>query len=511
MALLFSKRKNQTVPLLDINSTPSDTADIADTPFSTTDTKQNSTADSRDDKQQQPSWLHTLSLEFTKRQSEISSAEFQHRINTMVKSSNLAEATGWLEKFIFLAKQSTIRDANNRANTNDVPSLIAQLVPLYIDQKNWDKAKQYSTELIHSGYQPAFSHFQAATVAEALGNSKKALYHYQMVLARDVMFPKAFQRAQKLQAQHGVPPYYQAPVLSIPQKAVGTRHDNQYDLQDNTRYEIQQELGRGAHGIVYRGKDNHVKRNVAIKILYPQSVQALQKNNPGSLATSLLFQEAQLAASLNHPNILAIFDADKDTRQVVMEFAKHGTLADHLQTEPFSLTLALRYHYQLVAALQTAHAAAIVHRDIKPGNILFRHPPEDILGQIAVTDFGISHMSNLSSSSSVKSNGNDQKAGSWNYMAPEQKLGAKSDPAMDVFASGIVLQECLLGAIPTSKQQRESGIHQLFNQLTQEIPTAWKNEFLHYIHRLVSTEPTSRPSSTQAHTQAEQLLLTLPQ
>jgi len=205
------------------------------------------------------------------------------------------------------------------------------------------------------------------------------------------------------------------------------------------RYELQSILASGGMGRVWRAHDSLLNRSVAVKILRSEFT-----GNPAFLAR--FRAEAQHAAALHHPNIAAVFDygeiVDDDGEHLaylVMELVEGDSLAALLARErqldvPRTLTVVR----STAAALAAAHAAGVVHRDVKPGNVLVGRD-----GVVKITDFGIAW-----SASSVPLTQTGQVIGTAHYLSPEQAQGGKAGPASDVYALGAVAYECLAGRRP---------------------------------------------------------------
>jgi len=201
------------------------------------------------------------------------------------------------------------------------------------------------------------------------------------------------------------------------------------------RYELLVPLASGGMGRVWRARDTLLERPVAVKVL---------RNEFTADATfrARFRAEAQHTAVLHHPHIASVFDYgevrvdDEDLAYLVMELVEGETLADLLEREgrldPARTLDLLR---QTSSALAAAHAAGLVHRDIKPGNVLVRDD-----GVVKITDFGIAW-----SASSVPLTGTGQVMGTANYLSPEQAAGLPASPASDVYALGAVAYECLAG------------------------------------------------------------------
>ena len=193
------------------------------------------------------------------------------------------------------------------------------------------------------------------------------------------------------------------------------------------RYHIIEELGRGGMGVVYHGHDPLLNRPVAIKILSQQLVQ-----NPE--AKERFIREAQAAARLNHPNITAIFDINEHEGiyYLVFEFITGSSLDKILKAQngkPMPVVDALNIFVPMAQALNYAHEHGIVHRDVKPGNVMVTDQKE-----IKVADFGIAF---VEMSQTLTQPG--QIVGSVFYFSPEQARGEKVDRRADIYSLGVVL------------------------------------------------------------------------
>ncbi|MDD5303811.1 MAG: serine/threonine-protein kinase [Elusimicrobia bacterium] len=203
------------------------------------------------------------------------------------------------------------------------------------------------------------------------------------------------------------------------------------------RYEIEKELGRGAMGVVYLGRDPKINRMVAIKTMM------LEEGSDGESTKSVkerFFREAESAGTLNHPNIVRIFDAgdENDVAYIAMELLDGHDLVKYGQKDgllPFEK--ALDYVAIVADALDYAHAQGIVHRDIKPANIMLLKD-----GSIRVADFGIARIT----SSSKTATGTVM--GTPSYMSPEQVAGKKVDGRSDLFSLAVALYELTTGEKP---------------------------------------------------------------
>ncbi|HEY3701282.1 MAG TPA: serine/threonine-protein kinase, partial [Acidimicrobiales bacterium] len=201
------------------------------------------------------------------------------------------------------------------------------------------------------------------------------------------------------------------------------------------RYLVGPCIGRGGVAEVYEGLDTRLSRPVAVKILRPRYAG-------DDVRRRGLSAEARAAARLSHPNVATVYDVGEDERRpcIVMELVNGGTLARRLQDPPMGQEEAVRLIVQVLGALDAAHRAGIVHRDIKPGNILLT---ED--GTAKVTDFGIAK---ALEPADIDLTLTDEVMGTPRYLAPERAAGAQATVASDVWAVGVVLYEALTGRPP---------------------------------------------------------------
>jgi serine/threonine-protein kinase len=200
------------------------------------------------------------------------------------------------------------------------------------------------------------------------------------------------------------------------------------------RYEIGPEIGRGGMAEVFLARDRLLDRDVAVKVLSSSHVA-----DPTFVAR--FRREARAAASLNHHNIVAVYDwgEEGDTYFIVMEYVAGRTLRDVLRTyERLPAMEASRIASEIADALAFAHRNGVVHRDVKPGNVLLTPA-----GSVKVTDFGIAHADaaeDLTKTGSVM--------GTATYLSPEQAQGRQLDGRTDVYSLGVVLYEMLTGVAP---------------------------------------------------------------
>ncbi|MBE7011650.1 MAG: Stk1 family PASTA domain-containing Ser/Thr kinase [Ruminococcaceae bacterium] len=200
------------------------------------------------------------------------------------------------------------------------------------------------------------------------------------------------------------------------------------------RYEIVQEIGSGGMAIVYKAKCRILNRYVAIKVL------RTDLKDDGEFVRRFNI-EAQAAASLTHSNIVSIYDVgtEGDLHYIVMEYVEGITLKDYIDKNILlNWHEAVGYAIQIACGLEQAHKNSIVHRDIKPHNIIMTHD-----GVLKITDFGIARASVQSTVTCE-----DTAIGSVHYVSPEQARGGYVDERSDIYSLGIVLYEMLTGKVP---------------------------------------------------------------
>src|ERR687887_1516294 len=209
--------------------------------------------------------------------------------------------------------------------------------------------------------------------------------------------------------------------------------DTLIDQVFDGRYKVVRKLGTGGMANVYLAEDQELGRRVAIKMLddrHSQDEQFVERFR----------REAQNAAGLTHPNIVSIYDRGEaeGTYYIAMEYLEGRTLKELLLARgPTPVKVAVNYTRQILAAVGFAHRNGIVHRDIKPHNVLV--DPE---GRLKVTDFGIAR----SGASQMTEAG--PIIGTAQYLSPEQARGAPVDQRSDIYSVGIVLYEMLTGSVP---------------------------------------------------------------
>ena len=209
--------------------------------------------------------------------------------------------------------------------------------------------------------------------------------------------------------------------------------DSLIDTLFDGRYRIERKLGAGGMADVYLAEDQELGRRVAIKILN-------SRHGNDDQFIERFRREAKNAAALNHPNIVSIYDRGEaeDTYYIAMEYLDGRTLKELIVSRGAApINVAIEYARQILSALRFAHRHGIVHRDIKPHNVLV-----DGEGRVKVTDFGIARAgtSQMTETGSI--------VGTAQYLSPEQAKGGEIDPRSDLYSLGVVLYELLTGKTP---------------------------------------------------------------
>ena len=205
----------------------------------------------------------------------------------------------------------------------------------------------------------------------------------------------------------------------------------------NGRYELGRRIGRGGMAEVFVARDRLLDRPVAVKILFAEYAK-------DPLFVERFRREAMSAASLNHPNIVGVYDWGQvdTTYYIAMEYVQGRTLADILQKhERLSVLQACDIALDIAAALSSAHAAGVAHRDIKPANVIV-----SATGHVKVADFGIARAIGAAIEQGLTQTG--AVMGTATYFSPEQAQGAQPDPRSDLYSLGVIMYEMLAGEPP---------------------------------------------------------------
>jgi serine/threonine protein kinase/Tol biopolymer transport system component len=225
-------------------------------------------------------------------------------------------------------------------------------------------------------------------------------------------------------------------------------------------YRIESKLGEGGMGVVYKARDVHLNRTVAVKVLPPDKLADPTRKQR-------FVQEARAASALNHPNIVTIHDIRSldSTDFIVMEYVEGKTLAEVIPPKGMPQKQVLSYAVQIADALAKAHSAGILHRDVKPQNIMVTAE-----GRIKILDFGLAKLLEPAEAASesptlAMSELTEEGAvvGTAAYMSPEQAEGRKLDGRSDIFSFGAVLYRMVTGQKPFGGDSRMALLNQIVN------------------------------------------------
>jgi serine/threonine-protein kinase len=254
------------------------------------------------------------------------------------------------------------------------------------------------------------------------------------------------------------------------------------------RYRVEKELGKGAMGVVYQGRDPTIGRTVAIKTL---ALSAEFEGAELDEARQRFFREAETAGRLQHPHIVTIFDAgeEHDLAYIAMEFLHGHDLQGH--TRPGKLlppAQVLAIGEQVALALDHAHRQNVVHRDIKPANVML----DPASGQVKVTDFGIAR---ITDSSRTKTG---VVLGTPSFMAPEQLAGHRVDGRADLYALGAMLFQMFTGELPLKGDSLSALMYQIAHAAppdVRDLRPGLPAELATLLHALLAKQADDRPAS----------------
>ncbi len=227
------------------------------------------------------------------------------------------------------------------------------------------------------------------------------------------------------------------------------------------RYQVEKELGKGAMGVVYQGRDPKIGRVVAIKTL---ALSAEFEGQELQDARERFFREAETAGRLQHPHIVTIFDAgeEHDLAFIAMEFLQGRDLLEHTrpgQLLPVATVLSIAV--RVARALDYAHRQNVVHRDIKPANIMY----DPVSDTVKVTDFGIARITDASRTKT------GMVLGTPSFMSPEQLAGQHIDGRSDLYSLGVTVFQLLTGHLPLRGDSMAALMYQIANQAAPDVRT----------------------------------------
>ncbi|HYW48143.1 MAG TPA: protein kinase [Bryobacteraceae bacterium] len=256
-----------------------------------------------------------------------------------------------------------------------------------------------------------------------------------------------------------------------------------------SHYEVLEKLGEGGMGVVYKARDSHLKRFVALKVLPPEKVADAER-------TQRFVREARSASALNHPNIVTVYDIDQSDGVdfIAMEYVEGKSLGELIGRKGLKLGEALKYAVQIADALAKAHAAGIVHRDLKPANVMVTGD-----GRAKVLDFGLAKLTEpapvgpedptLTEQPSTESG---LVVGTAGYMSPEQAEGKTVDARSDIFSFGSVLYEMVTGRRAFRRDSPALTVAAILHLEPPPLPAGTPSELERLIARCLRKDPARR-------------------
>jgi len=249
------------------------------------------------------------------------------------------------------------------------------------------------------------------------------------------------------------------------------------------RYRLDRQIARGGMAEVWLGFDTFLNRQVAVKVLKPQLVS-------DEVVTERFRREAIVCAGLNHPNIVAVYDTveDEGRQAVVMQYVQGKSLRELLdRRKRLGPLLTIHIGAAMAAALDAAHRAGLVHRDVKPGNILLT--PD---GKFLLADFGIAKAVTVAGEDLTHDN---IMMGTAKYLSPEQVRGKQLDGRADLYGLGLVLYECLAGRVPfLGETDADTALARLQREPTDlaHLRPSLAPQLVRVVHKLLARNPEHR-------------------
>jgi TolB-like protein/tRNA A-37 threonylcarbamoyl transferase component Bud32/Tfp pilus assembly protein PilF len=250
-----------------------------------------------------------------------------------------------------------------------------------------------------------------------------------------------------------------------------------------SHYRIIEKLGEGGMGVVYKAEDTKLHRPVALKFLHPE----LTRDDE---AKTRFMHEAQAAAALNHPHICTIYEVGENEGQsfIAMELVEGESLKERIERGPLPIDDAVSLAVQVGEGLGEAHEKGIVHRDIKPGNIMLT-----ARGQAKILDFGLARLG-----ADMKLTKADTTLGTAAYMSPEQTSGKDVDRRTDIWSLGVVLYEMITGRRPFTGDYEAGVVHSILNDAPEPL-TARRSNVPMELERIIGKALAKNSSERYPH------------
>ncbi|RME00358.1 MAG: serine/threonine protein kinase, partial [Calditrichaeota bacterium] len=250
-----------------------------------------------------------------------------------------------------------------------------------------------------------------------------------------------------------------------------------------SHYRILEKLGEGGMGVVYKAEDTKLKRTVALKFLSPMAVGSAEEK-------TRFLHEAQAAAALDDSNICSVHEIEEAEGQtfIVMAYVEGQSLKEKITAGPLKIDEAIHIAIQIAEGLQAAHEKGIVHRDVKPANVLLNEK-----GQVRITDFGLAK---LAGRTRVTKTGTTM--GTVAYMSPEQARGERVDHRTDIWSLGVVLYEMVTGQLPFQGDYEQAVVYSVINE-EPEPPTALRSGVPMELERIILKTLAKNPDERYQH------------
>jgi len=401
---------------------------------------------------------------------------FYHGVWLPLGEINTLLAVGFVVMLFWLQPYRQIR-----ALTENAREARLKLGQILLDQGQTDEALA-AIARCPEGEESLELRYRIALQQERKRQYDKATQTYRSILGRKKKFRDTSERLAALEqlasgSAGGSPGAFDATqTLVMPDQAVSR--------PTLGRYEIERELGRGAMGVVYLGRDPAIARTVAIKTL---NYQAFEGEELQALK-SRFFREAEAAGRLSHPAIVTVYDVgeEADLAYIAMDYARGRPLSEFGRAgRLLPLATVLEVVAQVADALAYAHEQRIIHRDIKPANLIY--DPDS--GDVRVTDFGIARISD----DSVTRTGSVM--GSPLYMSPEQLKGQKVTSASDIYSLGVTLYKLVSGETPYQGDTLANLTYQILNKRPRSVRSFapdLPNGVVRLINKAIQREPAKR-------------------